>query len=74
MMALKQQPILPKAAWVDQCCGRLITLDRTLSAAQCHALASRMWDRGEAQVMAPVEAAEHLHDERVHSGYRDDLR
>ena len=70
---MKQQPILSRTEWVDQCCGRLATLDPTLTREQCHALASAMWDRGDCQVMAPAEAADHVYDERLHSGYRDDL-
>jgi hypothetical protein len=70
---MKKQPILSKIDWVDQCCERLHELDPTMPTWRCHELASAMWDRGECQVMAPAEAADFVFDERIHSGYRDDL-
>jgi acetyl-CoA carboxylase carboxyltransferase component len=39
----------------------------------CHALAIAMWDRGRCQVMGPSEAADFVFDERVHSGFGNDL-
>lgn len=70
---MKQQPILSRREWIVQCCTRLQELDPSIRPERCHQLAATMWDRGECQVMNPAEAAAFVFDERVHSGFRDDI-
>lgn len=69
---MKQQPILSKADWVAQCGNRLNELDPAAPGERCRTIAAALWDRGECQVMGPLEAADFIFDERIHSGYRDD--